>query len=161
VGGEDGNRKADSGNLNAETGNLKLETGDLKEESGNLKPEAPSSLSSGLRSHPSALVSLKPAYWRSFTPPGGTEPTQVLYWHLVGDELYDYGHGFNRRPGFLRWWRDMLRYAFAGSREQFFIRLTSNRPFEELEADAGFQAIVDALGELGLKDETGERKPES
>lgn len=93
---------------------------------------------------------LKPAYWRIFEPPGGSEPHYVMYWHLVGDELYDYGGGFNQRPGIVKWWSDMLRYAMSGSKEQFFIRLTSNRPFEELRGDAGFEQVLMALAELGL-----------
>jgi len=93
---------------------------------------------------------LKPAYWRIFTPPSMGPKQYVLYWHLVGDELYDYGGGFNQRLSVLRWWSDMLRYAFTGSQEQFFIRLTSTRPFEELRGDAGFEAVVAALARLGL-----------
>lgn len=112
------------------------------------------SAESGLDRSPSDLgsapVQLKPGYWRTFMPPGGESPTYVLYWHLVGDQLYDYGGGFNRRPGWVRWWRDMLHYAIAGSQPQYFIRLTSNRPFDELERDPGFQAVVEALATLGL-----------
>jgi hypothetical protein len=93
---------------------------------------------------------LRPAYWRLFTPPGNGTKQYVMYWHLVGDELYDYGGGFNRRPSAIKWWRDMLHYAFAGSREQYFIRLTSDRPFEELRGDPGFEQVLEALARLGL-----------
>ena len=93
---------------------------------------------------------LRPAYWRRFTPPGGSQDTFVLYWHLVGGELYDYGTGFNQRINPVAWWKETLHYAFKGSSEQFFIRLTSNKPFEEIWDEVGVQEIVGALAELGL-----------
>lgn len=104
--------------------------------------------------YPETLTStagaLKPGYWRIFVPPNGGAQQYVMYWHLVGDELYDYGGGFNRRLGIVKWWRDMVHYAFAGSREQYFIRLTSDRPFENLRGDPGFEQVLDALARLGL-----------
>lgn len=94
---------------------------------------------------------LPPAQWRVFVQPDDRDsPRYVLYWHLVGDELYDYGERFNARPHPLKWWRDTLKYAIQGSREQYFIRLTSNRAFEEIWDDPGVQELVDALARLGL-----------
>jgi len=97
----------------------------------------------------SADVTLRPAQWRKFSSPQGL-PQYVLYWHLVGEELYHYGDRFNARPHPLKWWRDTLGYAIKGSQEQYFIRLTSGQPFEELAGDAGFQAVLSALGAMGL-----------
>ena len=94
---------------------------------------------------------LKPAYWRTFVPPGERAPHYVVYWHLVGDELYDYGGGFNRRPSVVKWWRDMLHYAWAGSQEQYFVRVTSDRPFEQLRGDPGFEEVVRSLAALGIE----------
>jgi hypothetical protein len=94
---------------------------------------------------------LKPAQWRRFTSPNGT-PQYVLYWHLVGGKLYDYGDRLNARPHPLKWWRDTVAYAFQGSREQYFIRLTSDRPFEELAGDLGFREVVEAVGAVGIGD---------
>jgi hypothetical protein len=94
---------------------------------------------------------LKPAYWRLFATPGSKSAKQyVLYWHLVGGELYDYGDGFNQRPDPLRWWRETVHYAIKGSADQYFIRLTSDRPFEEIWQDPGFQEVLSALAKLGL-----------
>ena len=96
-------------------------------------------------------VPLMPAQWRLFAPPGAnTVPEYVVYWHLVGGELYDYGDGLNRRANPLKWWRDTVHFAVKGSAEQYFIRLTSDRPFDELNKDPGFQEILRALGKLGL-----------
>jgi hypothetical protein len=94
---------------------------------------------------------LLPARWRLFRPPveGGAEQ-YVLYWHLVGGDLYDYGDGFNQRPDPLQWWRDTVNYALQGSSEQYFIRIMSAQPLEELQGDAGFQEVLRALATLGL-----------
>lgn len=102
---------------------------------------------------PTGQAVLFPAYWREFTAPGSQKPTYVLYWHLVGGEPYDYGGGFNQSLSPVAWWKETLHYAFKGSAEQYFIRLTSNKPFEELWDDPGVQEIVAALAELGLADE--------
>lgn len=101
-----------------------------------------------------AAGTLRPAYWRVFVPPASGRAQHVMYWHLVGGELYDYGGGFNRRPGIVKWWRDMLHYAFKGSAEQYFVRLTSDRPFETLRGDVGFEAMLTALAQFGLSEES-------
>lgn len=95
-------------------------------------------------------VRLMPAQWRRFTPPNDTTSQYVVFWHLVGDSLYDYGTRFNARPDLVKWWRDTLRYAFSGSEAQYFVRVTSNRPFEELAGDAGWEELLGALAKLGL-----------
>jgi len=101
---------------------------------------------------PDGNQGLRPGYWRRFSTPGLRAGQQyVIYWHLVGGELYDYGTGHNRRPNPIDWWRDTIHYAIKGSAEQYFIRLTSDRPFTEIENDSGFQKIVEALAELGLR----------
>ena len=94
---------------------------------------------------------LLPARWRLFRPPveGGAKQ-YVLYWHLVGGELYDYGDRFNQRPDPLKWWRDTVHYAVKGSSEQYFIRIMSSQPLESLQADPGFQEVLGALAKLGL-----------
>ncbi len=94
---------------------------------------------------------LLPARWRLFRPPvGGGAKQYVLYWHLVGGDLYDYGDGFNQRPDPLQWWRDTVHYALKGSSEQYFIRIMSAQPLEDLQGDAGFQEVLRALAKLGL-----------
>jgi len=103
-------------------------------------------------------VALRPAQWRIFTPPGSPEAREhVLYWHLVGDRLYDYGERFNKRPDIVKWWRDTVDYAFSGSDAQYFVRLTSNRSFAELADDPAWRQLLAALGRIGLAD--GQRPP--
>lgn len=99
---------------------------------------------------PSGNEMLMPGQWRRFLPPNGAAEQFVLYWHLVGGQPYDYGERFNARPDLVKWWRDTVAYAFRGSDEQYFIRLTSDRPFEQLVGDPGFQEVLSAVGKLGL-----------
>jgi hypothetical protein len=93
---------------------------------------------------------LQPAEWRIFEPPLGGSPTYVLYWHLVEGHAYDYGDRFNNVPSPILWWKDAVQQAVLGSREQYFIRLTSNEPLENLWGDPGFAEVLRGLGRLGL-----------
>ena len=99
---------------------------------------------------------LQPAEWRVFEPPRGGSLTYVLYWHLVEGRTYDYGDRFNNVPDPLLWWKDAMQQALLGSREQYFIRLTSSAPLETLWKDPGFTEVMRGLGRLGL--EKGEPK---
>lgn len=97
---------------------------------------------------------LQPAEWRLFEPPEGGSPTYVLYWHLVDGKIYDYGDRFNAVPDPYRWWKDAVQQVLLGSREQFFIRLTSNEPFDRLYGDPGVAEVLRALERLGLSEKT-------
>jgi hypothetical protein len=48
------------------------------------------------------------------------------------------------------WWKDAVQQAVLGSREQYFIRLTSSEPLESLWSDPGFAEVLRGLGQLGL-----------
>jgi uncharacterized protein DUF3485 len=100
-------------------------------------------------------VALQPAEWRLFDPPDGGSPVYVLYWHLVDGTTYDYGNHFNSVPDPMRWWKDAVQQVLLGSREQFFIRLTSNEPLENLWGDPGFADVLRSLERLGLSERTG------
>lgn len=95
-------------------------------------------------------LALQPAEWRVFEPPVGGPPTYVMYWHLVEGRTYDYGSRFNQVPSPVLWWKDAVRQAMLGSREQYFIRVTSNEPVENLWNDPGFAEVMRGLGRLGL-----------
>ena len=94
--------------------------------------------------------SLQPAEWRLFEPPRGGRPVYVLYWHLVDGRLYDYGGRFNDVPHPLLWWKDAVQQVVLGSREQYFIRLTSSEPWENLGRDPGLLDVLRGLEKLGL-----------
>jgi Protein of unknown function (DUF3485) len=101
---------------------------------------------------PEALdgIALQPVECRIFEPPGGGKPTYVQYWHLVSGRTYDYGNRFNAVPDPVRWWKDAIQQAVLGSREQYFIRLTSDEPLETLWNDPGFDEVLRRLGKIGL-----------
>jgi hypothetical protein len=94
---------------------------------------------------------LRPAESREFVGPDG-KMQHVLYWHLVGGALYDYGERFNRVPSPWRWWRDAARQMFRAPPEQYFVRLASDEPFERLRDEPVFQTVVAALAKLGLRE---------
>lgn len=91
-----------------------------------------------------------PAQWRVFTPPGHSAPTYVLFWLLVDGQPYDFGKRLNSAPNPFRWWGQFMQEMADGYRGHLFVRLTSNRPFEELAGDAGWQQLTAALGQLDL-----------
>ncbi|MDP3071634.1 MAG: exosortase-associated EpsI family protein [Opitutaceae bacterium] len=94
---------------------------------------------------------LQSAQWRIFQAPGRDgRQEHVLYWHLVGAQVHDYGGQLATSPGIVGWWRDALAYALAGSRAQLFVRVTSSVPFERLHDEAGWKTMVEALAGLGL-----------
>ncbi|MGH7946675.1 MAG: hypothetical protein ACREH8_09940 [Opitutaceae bacterium] len=74
----------------------------------------------------------------------------MRYWHLVEGKLHDYGERFNHVPHPLAWWKDALQHITTGSREQYFIRLTSSEPWENLWQDPAFGEILRGLQKLGL-----------
>ena len=98
-----------------------------------------------------AEQSLQPAQRRVFVSPASTREN-VAFWHLVNGKAFDFGERFTlfTHPG--KWIRDTVSYAALGSEEQYFIRLTSDRPFEELKGDPGWEELLKALAKLGLED---------
>ena len=90
-----------------------------------------------------------PVEWRLFATPS-KEKIHVLYWHVVQGKLYDYGARFNAMPQPWLWWTDMLAQATGCSREQYFVRITGNVPFEELKQEAGFSEAVSQVSRLGI-----------
>lgn len=94
---------------------------------------------------------LLPAQWRIFQAPGRDGRSEhVLYWHLVGPRLHDYGGRLATSPDIVDWWREAVRYALAGSQAQMFVRVTSSVPFERLRAEPGWKTLVESLASLGL-----------
>ena len=96
--------------------------------------------------------SLKPAEWRCFSH--GRSPLHVIFWHLVGEDVHTYeqygwrnglGGMIDRLPNFFR---DVRRYGFNLAREQVFLRISSNVPFETLLKDPAFIALMERLEPL-------------
>lgn len=93
---------------------------------------------------------LQPAEWRRFESVHGQKPVYVLYWHLVEGRIYDYGNRFNAVPSPRLWLKDAVQQMLLGSREQYFIRLTSSTPLEDIWNDPGFAEVLRGLKHLGL-----------
>lgn len=53
-------------------------------------------------------VALRSGEWRLFAAPNA-QRLNVQFWHLVGNETYDYGERLNQVPSVWRWWRDAVR----------------------------------------------------
>lgn len=90
-----------------------------------------------------------PGEWRIFSTPGGQKLT-VLFWHKTGLGFYNYGERSNKLPSAWRWWRDAAMQAFRAPGEQYFVRLTSDCPFEALKNDPGWGQLLVGLRQIGL-----------
>lgn len=72
----------------------------------------------------------------------------VYYWHVVGEDIY-----VNRIIG--TWDRldpikSLFRFGLHQQQEQFFIRISSNRPLSEIWDDPDIQTIVAGLADLAI-----------
>ncbi|MEM0965547.1 MAG: exosortase-associated EpsI family protein [Verrucomicrobiota bacterium] len=92
---------------------------------------------------------LLPSEWRAFEIQGNEQ--FVHYWHLVGGKSYQYGQRRNAFPTPYSYVRDLLRSHVLGTGEQYFIRINTNIPFEELWYDRQFQKVVSEVAGLGLE----------
>lgn len=93
---------------------------------------------------------LLPAQSRIFTTNQNDQEIYVYFWHLIDGELYDYGERFNAVPHPLKWVRDAVSDAILGTKEQYFIRIDSNRPITQFWEDRSVQEIVSNLKKIGL-----------
>lgn len=91
--------------------------------------------------------SLRPAEVRQMEKQNHT--LYVAYWHVIGDRTY-----VNRSVNI--WNRmqpiqSLFRYGLHQQEAQFFIRISSNRPLDEIWDDAGFQQIIEPLKAMALQ----------
>jgi hypothetical protein len=96
-------------------------------------------------------LDLKPAQVRSFEL--DRRIRNVIYWHLVEGEPYEYGQRFNDAPHLGKWLAGFWEGLWQGQPEQYFIRLSSPLPFKDLWREPVFLKVVDSLSEIGLKKE--------
>lgn len=92
---------------------------------------------------------LKPAEFRIMTKDPALQ--YVYYWHVIGDEIY-----VNRIVGTWDRWdpiKSLFRVGFNQQREQFFIRVACNRPFDQVWGTPVMDAIMSDLAELALVSE--------
>ncbi len=79
----------------------------------------------------------------------------VYFWHLVGGQAFGYAQqgGHNILGALI----DIKHHGLNLRQEQFFIRLSSNKPLEELRKMASFSKILDSLTAIGLASDSASR----
>jgi hypothetical protein len=82
-----------------------------------------------------------PAEDRVFHAGGNT--IYVVYWHLLDGKPLDYTrYGTGKTVGYLM---DNVRHYWRGTAEQYFLRISSNLPMDQLAQDPAFQAVLASL----------------
>lgn len=105
-----------------------------------------------------ADTDLKPGEWGIFSKDG--VPQYVIFWHLVGGVPYGYEqYGWDRNvfdkvKRHLLFLRDAREFGLNQRREQFFIRVSSNVPLDEVWEIEGFEDIMAGIANLGLIDDS-------
>lgn len=80
-----------------------------------------------------------------------TDRQNVYFWHLVGNQAYAYKQ--QGVPNVFSALIDVRNHGLNLRKEQFFIRLSSNKTIDQLKQIDGFSEILDSLANLGLADE--------
>jgi hypothetical protein len=93
------------------------------------------------------MAGLAPGQFRIFEL--RNEVQHVLFWHVNGDEILNYGTGYSA-PWYAMF-TDLLKHGLSQRREQWFVRISSNVPFSVLGKDTGFQFVLARLTAAGLK----------
>lgn len=91
---------------------------------------------------------------RAYTLPTemGIVKRYVWYWHIVDGFPYNYGKSDNFTPTFSNWLKGVFSAAIKGMPEQYFVRVDSSVPLENLKSDPGFIKVMKALGKLTLEE---------
>ncbi|MEM9226386.1 MAG: exosortase-associated EpsI family protein [Verrucomicrobiota bacterium] len=97
----------------------------------------------------SGPTELHPPEYRTFEM-NAPDPVHVYYWHIVGDTLYvnrtDAGE-FDRLDPI----KTLFKFGLDQKREQFFVRISSNKAFGNLfKEDPGMAQLLRNLAELTL-----------
>lgn len=72
----------------------------------------------------------------------------VYFWHLVGNEAYGYKQ--QGEPNVFAALIDIKNHGLNLRKEQFFIRISSNKTIDQLKEIPGFSEILESLARLGL-----------
>jgi hypothetical protein len=97
---------------------------------------------------------LFPAQYRLFRNAAG-QIQHVIYWHLVGGKPFEGNFRIDGSRSLMAYGKSILLHHVGGNTEQFFIRLNSERPFEEIWDDPGFHCLMESLARLGLAESRG------
>jgi hypothetical protein len=86
----------------------------------------------------------KQTEYRVFTANGRTE--YVVFWHVFGDEIVSYHTGW--RPPWDATITDFLRWGNQQKLEQYFLRVSSNRPLTEFRDCAPLLHIISQFSQI-------------
>lgn len=79
----------------------------------------------------------------------------TYFWHIVGGEVHWYGgKRLNTKSSLTSVWEDFRKFGLNVHREQFFIRIVSPNPMDELWEEPAFNEVMADLADLCLA-ETG------
>ena len=95
-------------------------------------------------------MSFKPAQWRAFEKDDFKQ--YVLFWHIVGGKVHSYKQ-FSDRPPLTVALLDLWHHGMNQKREQYFIRVSSERPLDNLFEESGFKMVMKNLWQLCLRKE--------
>ncbi|MBI2516424.1 MAG: exosortase/archaeosortase family protein [Opitutae bacterium] len=99
--------------------------------------------------HPALVVdgrSLPPVEYRAFRGPG-EYPQHVWFWHVYNGRAINYRDPYSV-PALLGL---ALRYGFQREGDQYFIRISSNRPWEQFASEPLVRELFHRLARTGLK----------
>jgi hypothetical protein len=74
----------------------------------------------------------------------------VAFWHLVGGEVYAYGPTQTDMIAVAPL-KDLLTFGLNQRKEQYFIRLASTVPLDQIWHEPGFRQLLAALEQLGIR----------
>lgn len=87
---------------------------------------------------------LQPAEFGTYTMQGVIQ--YVYFWHLVGGKPYAYDQ--DGLHSLIAPFQDMTWFGLNQRREQLFIRVASNVPFEQIQMDLGVRELFQAIAAL-------------
>lgn len=91
---------------------------------------------------------LRPAEVRELQKQGHVQ--YVAYWHIIGERTYVNRTGTDGQWDRLDPIKSLFRFGLHQQEEQFFIRISSNRPLDQIWDDPDFQQIIEPLKEMAL-----------
>lgn len=75
----------------------------------------------------------------------------TYFWHVVGGKVHWYGgERINTKSSLTSVWEDFRKFGLNVHREQFFIRIVSRDPMDDLWNEPGFLAVMSDLADLCL-----------
>jgi hypothetical protein len=92
---------------------------------------------------------LQPGQWGVYEI--GDHTNYTYFWHIVGGEVHWYGgKRLNTKSSLTSVWEDFRKFGLNVHREQFFVRVVSPEPMDDLWDEPAFQAVMADLAELCL-----------